>query len=256
MRTKILKIIDIILDPRAMVAAVTWPKFSYTSYKNVRSLNLQNFHFPTIIDVGSNTGQFAIAAQKLIHPEKIFCFEPVSRSFDKLLKNTKRINSIECRKVACGAGSSIGQINVNKHSQSSSILHRTNVHEDAFPSEIELKMESIQIETLDDCLSNKLFNTPALLKIDVQGFESDVLEGSKRTLSSSVEMIMIETSFKELYDGEKTFESINRLLASMNFALLRPISFMRDDRTDEVLQMDCLYVKQGSKYSGGKNEGV
>ena len=55
----------VILDFMEILKALfTWPKFSRTSYKMVRDLRLQGISPNTVIDVGANVGQFAIASKK------------------------------------------------------------------------------------------------------------------------------------------------------------------------------------------------
>ncbi len=61
-KAAILKYLDLLLEPGAVRAIATWPKFSITSFKLVSGLAQQGILPRTVIDVGANVGQFAIAS--------------------------------------------------------------------------------------------------------------------------------------------------------------------------------------------------
>ena len=72
-------------------ALLTWPKFSRTSFRLVNALRRQEIAPRTVIDVGANAGQFAVAAAKLLAPAKLYAFEAIPEVCERLKKNTAAI---------------------------------------------------------------------------------------------------------------------------------------------------------------------
>jgi hypothetical protein len=57
-----------------------------------------------------------------------------------------------------------------------------------------------------------------------------------------VDYVLLETSFRPLYEGEKTFMEIARMMEDHGFEFLRPVDWLSDPRNGEVLQMDALFA--------------
>ena len=60
---------------------------------------------------------------------------------------------------------------------------------------------NIKIRNLDQILKKKKLIKPILIKIDVQGFELEVLKGAKQILSK-VDYIILETSKNRMYNKQ------------------------------------------------------
>jgi len=97
---------------------------------------------------------------------------------------------------------------------------------------------------LDRELKSVPLEDPILLKLDVQGYEVQVLEGAAETLKK-VDYVLLEASFRPLYEGEKTFLDIARMMEARGFEFLRPVAWLSDPHNGEVLQMDALFAKSG-----------
>jgi FkbM family methyltransferase len=126
------------------------------------------------IDVGANVGSYTILAAGVCKAQCI-SLEPVPKTFAHLLANV-RLNDLEslvsCRNVA--AGSAAGTV------QFTSGLDTVNhvVAEDEQVGDA----VSVPVDTLDGILRGV---SATVIKIDVEGFESQVLDGSGETLRSS-----------------------------------------------------------------------
>ena len=71
-------------------------------------------------------------------------------------------------------------------------------------------------------LKKKIYNI--FLKIDVEGFELNVLKGAKKTLSKKVKYILIERHFFQLYKNNST-EKVHLFLKRNNFKFLKKFTF-------------------------------
>ena len=142
--------------------------------------NLISANAPIIVDVGANIGQFC-AAVKLFYPRAtVLSFEPDPDSYAQLVANTNRLGSVRTFNV--GLGSTRGKMKFFRHSlsvMSSFIMARG----EQYSSGLELP-----IERLDDVLTDVEWID--LLKIDVEGFEYQVLAGAESVLQRTGAVIV------------------------------------------------------------------
>ncbi len=239
---KLKKIASLVENPRAILALITWPKFSMTSYFMISNLARQGIMPKTVLDVGANVGQFAVAAAKFFPHAIIHSFEPLPECVDQLKKNVKVLKNISVYPIALGDVEGEVQFHVNSHSHSSSILPLTSSHRQAFPDALESNEIKVSVSTLDKILSGVDIKRPCLLKLDVQGYEVHALRGGEETLKH-VDYVIMETSFKTLYEGELLFVDVVKIMESYGFRFLRPVGWLSDPKTGEILQMDALFIQ-------------
>jgi FkbM family methyltransferase len=245
MRGIIRKICRLAEEPRAIVAMLAWPIFAMSAYSLVKKIFRQGLSPKTIIDVGSNTGQFAYAAAKTFPNAKIYSFEPDPGCVEQYRRNTRKLANVSIRPLALGEKQGEVDFHVNAKSFSSSILPLAEAHRDAFPSAKETHRVVVQMSTLDDELNGISLEPPVLLKLDVQGYESLVLRGANKVLSK-IDHVLLEASFKPMYEGEALFLEVVSLMDKAGFEFLRPVDWLTDPRTGEVLQADALFVRRRS----------
>jgi FkbM family methyltransferase len=228
--------------PGAVRALWAWPRFSVTSYRLVARLAAQGIAPRTVLDVGANVGQFAVAAAELLPVERVHCFEPVPETVAGLRRTTARLPAVQVHAVALGDTSGEIDFRVNRHSHSSSALRLSAAHVAAFPDAREVAVERVPVRTLDDVLAGVPLSGPVLLKLDVQGYELRVLRGGAATLRR-VDFVVLEASFRQLYVDEPLFNELAAEMAGMGFDFVRPLSWLTDPRTGEILQMDALFAR-------------
>ena len=221
-------------DLQAISALLSWPTFSVTSYSMVSALKRQNLEPHTVLDVGANVGQFTVAVAKMFPGVQIHSFEPVPECFMNLRKNVSKLKNVSVYQLALGD---------TEGEESSSILPLSKEHRVAFPNAREISQVPIKISKLDTIFATQQIDAPTLLKIDVQGYEANVLRGGEDTLKR-IQFIVAETSFKSLYQGETIFLDLVRLIESRGFHFIRPVGWLSDPRSGEILQMDALFSRQ------------
>jgi FkbM family methyltransferase len=223
-------------------ALTTWPKFSRTSFRLVDALRRQEILPRTVIDVGANAGQFAIAAAKLLAPARLYAFEPIPEVWEVLKRNTASIDQIETAALAIGEAVGRREFHLNSHSHSSSLLPLGHGHRDAFPHAREIGTIQISMSTLDTFFAGRDLVPPVLLKLDVQGYEVKVIEGGPSTLCR-VKWVVAETSLRPLYEGEPLLLDLVAIMAAAGFRFLRPVGWLTDPRNGEILQLDALFER-------------
>jgi FkbM family methyltransferase len=153
---------------------------------------------PTIIDVGANYGFISLALSTNLSKDSIvFSFEPhpqLVEAFKKsILKNN--IKNIHLENVA--VGDLRNRISLNLMGQTSNILD-TGI-------EVVEKIEIDQIFLDDYFLSNQI--KPDFVKIDVDGYELNVLKGMKNTIAKYLPILVVESNGNhEIIDFLKQYD--------------------------------------------------
>ncbi|PKN88631.1 MAG: FkbM family methyltransferase [Chloroflexi bacterium HGW-Chloroflexi-8] len=204
------------------------------------TLCLKNFQ--TIVDVGANRGQFALVARNYFPNAKIISFEPLIEPaliFKSLFQSDPHVSLHE---YALGPEQKEMIIHVSKADDSSSLLPITSLQSTLYKGTEEKELRKVKVKPLDGVLSISEIKRPALLKMDIQGFEKQALQGCKNLLSS-FSFIYVESSFVELYLGQtKAFEVI-AFLTEYNF-FLTGIYNISYDKKGIAIQGDFLFTNQ------------
>ena len=244
------------IGQRISALGYVWQHPSYTEVRHnegardlFRLLNkpwLRPESIGTVLDVGANEGQFIKVAQVLFPQASILAFEPnphLARSLQSLL--SARGNGAVLP-IACGRESATMPLHLTKFSPAASLLRPTALHIPGFPS---LKTEEtieVRVERLDHAVqASPLGRPPHLLKIDVQGFELEVLQGSIGILPD-VAVILCEVNAVPFYAGQAGFEQIYGFLHQHNFRLVDIGEPIRAQATGEVLYFDVAFLKTGA----------
>lgn len=116
-------------------------------------------------------------------------------------------------------------------------------HVRAFPSSATVGKEEVRVVKLDSLLG-QLLNPfeHAFLKIDVQGYEKNVLLGATETLKRT-DAIELELSLIKLYEGGILMKEMVDYLATLGFRLASLDSIFYDNVTGELLQADGIFIK-------------
>lgn len=176
---------------------------------------LAGIHVATIVDVGANKGQFALLAAELFPDATIYCFEPLEEPAARLRKMLG--TGVKLFETAIGGSESQGIINVSRRDDSSSLLPIAKQSE-IFPGTELREKRVISVAPLTKYLSLEKLNQPALLKIDVQGYELEVLKGCDPLLFR-FGYIYLECSFIELYQRQALAGEVIVHLIDRNFWL-------------------------------------
>ena len=237
-----MRLLRFLHDVHAIKALIFWPRFSLTSYVMLSDLVKQGILPHTVIDVGANVGQFAVAAAKLFPDVRVHSFEPQPDCVSRLRKHVARLGNVTVYPFALGELEDKVTFHVNSHNHSSSILPLAAAHRAAFPDAREVGEISVKVATLDNVLEHVELRSPVMLKLDIQGYEAKALRGAEQTLKR-VDYVVLEASFKPMYEGEPTFVEMVKLMEQFDFSLLRPIGWLADPKTAEILQMDLIFSR-------------
>jgi FkbM family methyltransferase len=182
---------------------------------------LEYHQIELIFDVGANCGQYASFLRDSGYQGKIVSFEPLSTAYSQLLTLSKKDNLWEIA-PRCALGNQEGEITINiaGNSQSSSVLSMLDSHVQAAPESVYCGSEIVQLRRLDTLAKDYITEgtQSIFLKIDVQGFEKQVIEGSFQILPL-VKGIQIEMSLVPLYDQQILFEYLLEFMRKLGYEL-------------------------------------
>jgi len=194
----------------------------------------------SIIDVGANSGQFGIDMRRGGYDQLIFSFEPVTETFHTLVKTVQRDLSWSAINLALGSSKGTNKINISKNSGlSSSILGMNSVHLENFPESEFISTELVQVSTIDEQV--RILNIDpetAMLKLDVQGYEYEVLRGAINNLGK-FKYCYLELSVLPLYSGEASLLSVLNFLSSYGQSVVEIYRGVTSKK-GHLLQIDVL----------------
>jgi FkbM family methyltransferase len=206
--------------------------------------SFKKFEIDLIFDIGANQGQFATEVRRGGYAGKIVSFEPLSDAYGKLLQASADDTAWEVYpRCALGHHNGEAEINIAGNSLSSSILPMLDAHRTAAPESIYVGREIVQVKTLDTVAAPYLQSASApFLKIDTQGYESQVLDGAGVTLPL-VKGVLVELSLLPLYEGHLLWVDMIERLEAAGFVLWAFDPVFSDPRDGRTLQIDGVFYR-------------
>jgi FkbM family methyltransferase len=194
-----------------------------------------------VFDVGANVGEFTECVLAFQPWAIIHAFEPISEVFEVLQRKFKDYPGIFCRNVALGRERGEQAINVSSYAQASSFLENGRVLKDRVYGIdfTPVKTETVRVKTAAGYARASGVDRIKLLKLDVQGYELEVLKGAEPILDR-IEFIYAEAQFQELYKNGPLFDEVFEFLSKRGFELLRMTSFRADD-LGRLMECDMIF---------------
>ena len=233
-----LKKISQIIQSKALIRAALKGVAATTEHfavlKNLKRIN-------TVIDIGANKGQFSLASRLIYPHSKIFSFEPLekpAKMFETLFRHDEKVVLF---RSALGTKKTHSQINISKRDDSSSLLDIGKNQTSIFPGTERVRSQKIEVAPLSFYLKKTHLEDRTLMKIDVQGYELEVLKGSSDLLQS-IFYVYVECSFVELYDEQPLANDVINFLEKFSF-ILKGVYNPHYDKDGIVVQADFLFEK-------------
>lgn len=196
----------------------------------------------TVVDVGANVGQFSLLVSALHPRATIIAFEPLPDAAARYGALFAGKNHVRLHRAALGPERGEAVLHVSARNDSSSLLPIGDAQAQLFPGTGEVGTVTVPVGPLGEFVARTELVAPALLKIDVQGFELEVLRGAEALLDA-FEWIYVEASWVALYEGQALAGEVEAFLTSRGFALARTCN--RTDGPDgSPVQADFLFRRE------------
>ena len=200
-----------------------------------RSMNL-------VVDIGANEGQWITALLGLIPVQQTFVIEPNPAAMLRCKQRLRRQTGITFSEVALGPRRGSAVLHVTKSSDFSSLLspnHQLIDTNYGHESSAIVTEQTVDVVPLDDLLPpDKEID---LMKLDVQGFEREVLAGAASALRRT-RAILVETNFQSHYSKDSTFDVLFQLFThDLGFSFWN-ISNPFHGKTGQSLWADAIFI--------------
>ncbi len=208
--------------------------------KLIRMLEIGTKHckpraIEVIFEIGANHGQDAELLREYydVRPEHVFVFEPHPELAAEISRRFPAFNLFRC---ALSDRAGRGTFNIapvgSRNDGVSTLGERVLVKGDEAFRQVE-----VDIDTLDHVMEQLPYVSMIdLLKIDVEGFSLEVIDGAAHTLSERVAVLQLECEVVEVFKGQKLYPEVADRL--------RKLGFLETYKEQHVTQNDTVWVHE------------
>jgi FkbM family methyltransferase len=167
-----------------------------------------------VVDVGANRGDWTAAILKLSRPDAAFAFEPNPALFEALQARLEPLG-VRCIQAAAGARAGVASLHVEAQTELSSIRALSprgrRIHGiEAAPT----RHVQVPVVALDEELGG--VDPISLLKLDVQGYEDEVIAGARRVLARTRCLVTEVMYERDYYAGASGCLELARLIEDVS----------------------------------------
>jgi FkbM family methyltransferase len=202
----------------------------------LRHIKSNGFCPQTIIDVGANVGDWSRSASRVFPDAEYILIDGNSENREQLALAAKEIHNSEYLIALLGPKEN-AQVVFHVHGAGSSVLSELtsfNGQERVLP-----------MIRLDDVMAGREARQPILLKIDVQGFELEVLRGASSMLNCA-EVVILETALLPYNEGAPLFAEVISFMAESGLTVYDFCGEHRRESDNALFQSDIVFTKMNS----------
>ena len=210
-----------------MILSLSLYAKGYKNYGSFKATGEENFidmisgEIRVCLDIGANIGNYS---KLLINKTnaKIYAFEPLEKSFDELKKiKEKHKDRFFIEKLALGNEDGIKKIS-SANDKSEKASFEKNLDKLSFIDKDNLREFDVSIKKLDSLNFFDSHSKVDFLKIDVEGYEYEVLLGGKKFIDfNSPKFIQIEINWHQLFKKINLYE-FSKLLKNYDIFKILP----------------------------------
>jgi FkbM family methyltransferase len=173
-----------------------------------------------IVDVGANHGDFAAAASVCFPKAEILLFEPLPTLHEELKRRARHYPGWAMDFRAVGASRARLPLQVPEGQDDiASLAGFSREYEAATGQRIARAVFECEVVPLDDALEKETGRID-LIKIDVEGFEFEVLRGAEKTLARTEALIVELSLIRQQERGTELLAAMIRLMEAAGFRVV------------------------------------
>ena len=200
------------------------------------AMKRRGFDPKVAVDVGAYCGEWTIAFRHLFPETRVLMVEPQQSQGDRLRALTHIHNGVEFAPVLLGAAAVTG-VPFYQAETGSSVLRD--------PGNSSARLTEMPMTTLDIVTRASDFERADFLKLDVQGYELEVLKGAGHLLQS-VEAVLMEVNLIAVYQAAPLVHEAVAYMAAHGFHVYDVCTFFRRPYDNALWQMDTMFVRATS----------
>lgn len=204
---------------------------------SIRNMRKNGFHPATIIDIGAYHGDWSRMARSIFPEAAIYMFDANQDQDSILTAACLEIGRAKHRIALLGSGRS-DQVNFYVMETGSSVLFEN--------TSMPRSSRRLEMSPLDDLLlAEEPPAGPYFMKLDVQGFELEVLRGAERVLANT-EVAQLEVSLLPYNEGAPLLAEVVAFMRERGFIAYDVCGFYRRETDDALYMLDLLFAREGS----------
>lgn len=224
---------------RYPIAVLRWRPFDHATYVLCRRLQcvVPNLHF--VLDGGANVGQFSRAIAQEYPGVRILAVEPIADTARLLRSNLRDVPQLNIAQVALGSARGTASMYRHTYSEMTSMLDLSK--EAKAGKGASTTIADVEVVTLDALLRDEDIPSPALLKLDLEGFSLEALKGATECIRR-FDHVLVEVEYLPLYEHEPTLEEHVSFLSQHGFRL-KTMLYTHYTREGIPSQADALFSR-------------
>jgi FkbM family methyltransferase len=173
-----------------------------------------------IFDVGANRGKTTTKYLELFPKASVHAFEPFPKSSEIFKQAHQESSRVIFNEIALSNKIGRAEMSVNKSVDTNSLLQSKNIGATSDKYCKQVDSISVETKTIDNYCNSHNVSEIDILKMDVQGFELEVLKGASEMLKSGrIKLIYSETYFAQQYVDQPLFHDISKYLYEHGYVL-------------------------------------
>lgn len=192
------------------------------------------FHPGTICDVGASDGSWSRQLRDIFPGARYFCVDPLIENRASLDQLCAEFSNVSYWQGCLGSKTGKAILNVDGAGTSVFRGHTGN------PYGIQ---REVGLETLDALIRSGVCPEPDLLKLDVQGYELEVLKGATNALRK-IQAVIAEVSFFPFQTGMPLFHVVTGHLAEHGFLAYDVLGLCLRPLDGALAQADLLFLQE------------
>lgn len=198
--------------------------------KRLRQLKRLGINPKVIYDVGAAQGEWTRLAASIWPEARIIGFEPNRANVSHLDQTRRDVPQFEYLQCFLGTKQQVVQYDYQGNQTS---LYDSRAHQEP--------KETAEMFVLDDLIAQKRVPLPNFIKMDVQGYELEVLRGGLNALETS-EAVLLEVNFYRVHPEMPTVDEVIEFMKAHRFSWFDVMGILRRPGDDLLGYMDLLFV--------------
>lgn len=190
---------------------------------------LQHYAHCNVFDVGANTGLWAEAFLKTngVNTHSYVMFEPMSGNLERITRRDELILSKladNTKIIGAAVGRETGEIDIHFDKEVTTLASISNNQSEFGTQVVELPhVRKVPMTTVDAEMENLQVDTLHLMKIDVEGYELNVMEGAQEALQAGrIRNIYFEFGIHQT-KNKQSFKDFYKFLSGFGYRLYKPV---------------------------------